>query len=57
MRVRIDVVQLFMDYLEAIEKKSNNALLQTKYGRMVDNMLTGGLRNDLIRLSAIAENR
>jgi GTPase SAR1 family protein len=57
MKVRIDVVQLFMDYLETIEKKSNNALLQTKYGKLVDNMLTGGLRNDLNKLSAIADNR
>ena len=46
-----------LDNTKEIEKKSNNAFLQTKYGRMVDNMLTGGLRNDLIRLSAIAENR
>lgn len=57
MMVRISVVQIFMDYLETIEKKSNNALLQIKYGKLVENMLTGGLRNDLNKLSAIAENR
>ena len=49
MRVRIDVVQIFIDYLKKIESKSNNALLQTKYGKLVDNMLIGGLQNDFNR--------
>ena len=56
MRVRIDVVQIFIDYLKKIESKSNNALLQTKYGKLVDNMLIGGLKNDFNRLSSFADN-
>ena len=56
MRVRIDVVQIFIDYLKKIESKSNNALLQTKYGKLVDNMLIGGLQNDFNRLSSFADN-
>lgn len=57
MKVRVNVVKTFINYLETIERKSNNALLKTKYGNLVDNMLTGGLGSDLNRLSAIAENR
>lgn len=53
MKVRVEVVQIFIQYLEEVERKKNNALLQTKYGKLVDNILTGGLKNDILRLSNI----
>ena len=53
MNARIEVVRIFIDYLVEIEKKVNNVLLQTKYGKMIDNILTGGLKSDLLRLGNI----
>ena len=55
MKARIDVVEVFVNYLESLERKSN-ALLQTKYGKLIDNMLNNGLQNDLNRLRTFAEN-
>lgn len=53
MNIRVNVVKIFIDYLERIESKYNNAMLQRKYGKLVDNMLIGGLKSDLSRLSMI----
>lgn len=50
MNVRIKIVKLFMEHLEDIENKSNANVLQTKYGKMVDNIFSGGLNRDIQRL-------
>ena len=51
MKVRLKIVNLFIDYLKSCEELTKTSNLRQKYGSMVDNILMNGLQKDLDRIS------
>ena len=51
MKVRLKIVNLFIEYLKLCEDKEKTLNLQQKYGSMVNNILINGLQKDLDRIS------
>ncbi len=51
MKVRLKIVDLFIEYLKLCEDKAKTSNLQQKYGNVVNSILINGLQNDLDRIS------